>query len=108
MPIRKICCIGAGYVGGPTMAMIALKCPHIEVRCPSRAASAAATCSVCYMHCFTLLFLCLVPLFAVQAAAWWRALTPAARRRPLQVVVVDISQPRIGTRPAGACARRAS
>jgi len=29
--VRKICCIGAGYVGGPTMAMIALKCPHIEV-----------------------------------------------------------------------------
>lgn len=27
----KICCIGAGYVGGPTMAMIAAKCPHIEV-----------------------------------------------------------------------------
>jgi UDPglucose 6-dehydrogenase len=24
----KICCIGAGYVGGPTMAMIALKCPE--------------------------------------------------------------------------------
>jgi UDPglucose 6-dehydrogenase len=24
----KICCIGAGYVGGPTMAMIALKAPH--------------------------------------------------------------------------------
>lgn len=30
--IRKICCIGAGYVGGPTMAMIAKQCPHIEVR----------------------------------------------------------------------------
>ncbi len=27
----KICCIGAGYVGGPTMAMIALKVPGIEV-----------------------------------------------------------------------------
>lgn len=27
----KIACIGAGYVGGPTMAMIAKKCPHIEV-----------------------------------------------------------------------------
>lgn len=27
----KICCIGAGYVGGPTMAVIALKCPEIEV-----------------------------------------------------------------------------
>lgn len=28
----KICCLGAGYVGGPTMAMIAAKCPNIEVR----------------------------------------------------------------------------
>jgi UDPglucose 6-dehydrogenase len=28
----KICCIGAGYVGGPTMAMIARKAPAIEVR----------------------------------------------------------------------------
>lgn len=27
----KICCIGAGYVGGPTMTMIAHKCPAIEV-----------------------------------------------------------------------------
>ncbi|PNW81468.1 hypothetical protein CHLRE_07g357200v5 [Chlamydomonas reinhardtii] len=27
----KIACIGAGYVGGPTMAMVALKCPEIEV-----------------------------------------------------------------------------
>lgn len=29
--ITKICCIGAGYVGGPTMAMIAKKCPDIKV-----------------------------------------------------------------------------
>ena len=29
--IKNICCIGAGYVGGPTMAVIALKCPHINV-----------------------------------------------------------------------------
>lgn len=28
----KICCIGAGYVGGPTMAKIAQKCPDITVR----------------------------------------------------------------------------
>ena len=27
----NICCIGAGYVGGPTMAMIAQKCPDITV-----------------------------------------------------------------------------
>jgi len=26
-----ICCLGAGYVGGPTMAMIAAKCPDIRV-----------------------------------------------------------------------------
>jgi UDPglucose 6-dehydrogenase len=29
--INNICCIGAGYVGGPTMAVIALKCPEIKV-----------------------------------------------------------------------------
>tara|TARA_B100000989_G_scaffold200473_1_gene151541 strand:+ start:2569 stop:3960 length:1392 start_codon:yes stop_codon:yes gene_type:complete len=32
MKIRNICCIGAGYVGGPTMAVIALKCPEINVK----------------------------------------------------------------------------
>jgi UDPglucose 6-dehydrogenase len=31
MNITNICCIGAGYVGGPTMAVIAQKCPHIKV-----------------------------------------------------------------------------
>ena len=31
MKITKICCIGAGYVGGPTMAVIAQKCPEIQV-----------------------------------------------------------------------------
>ena len=31
MSITKICCIGAGYVGGPTMAVIAQKCPQIQV-----------------------------------------------------------------------------
>lgn len=31
MEVTKICCIGAGYVGGPTMAVIAQKCPHIQV-----------------------------------------------------------------------------
>lgn len=30
-PIRKICCIGAGYVGGPTCSVLALKCPSIQV-----------------------------------------------------------------------------
>ena len=28
--IRKICCIGAGYVGGPTMVVFADKCPNIN------------------------------------------------------------------------------
>ncbi|KAF5074579.1 UDP-glucose 6-dehydrogenase [anaerobic digester metagenome] len=31
MAVEKICCIGAGYVGGPTMAVIALKNPTITV-----------------------------------------------------------------------------
>lgn len=29
--VKNICCIGAGYVGGPTMAVIAQRCPHIKV-----------------------------------------------------------------------------
>jgi UDPglucose 6-dehydrogenase len=29
--IQTICCIGAGYVGGPTMAVIADRCPGIQV-----------------------------------------------------------------------------
>ena len=31
MQVKNICCIGAGYVGGPTMAVIALKCRDINV-----------------------------------------------------------------------------
>jgi len=31
MKIRNICCIGAGYVGGPTMAVIAQKNPNINI-----------------------------------------------------------------------------
>jgi len=31
MKIKNICCLGAGYVGGPTMSVIALKCPNIRV-----------------------------------------------------------------------------
>ena len=29
--IQRICCIGAGYVGGPTMAVIADRCPDVQV-----------------------------------------------------------------------------
>ena len=28
---KRILCIGAGYVGGPTMAVIASKCPNYRV-----------------------------------------------------------------------------
>lgn len=31
MVVRDICCVGAGYVGGPTTATIAFKCPNIRV-----------------------------------------------------------------------------
>ena len=29
--VKSICCIGAGYVGGPTMAVLALKNPEIKI-----------------------------------------------------------------------------
>ncbi len=29
--VTHICCIGAGYVGGPTMAVLAKKCPHLKI-----------------------------------------------------------------------------
>ena len=29
--IEKISCIGAGYVGGPTMAVFADKCPNLQI-----------------------------------------------------------------------------
>ena len=29
--IKNICCIGAGYVGGPSMAVIADNCPNIQI-----------------------------------------------------------------------------
>ena len=28
---KNICCIGAGYVGGPTMAVFAQHCPNVKV-----------------------------------------------------------------------------
>ena len=28
---KQICCIGAGYVGGPTMAVIAQNCPDYDI-----------------------------------------------------------------------------
>ena len=31
MMVKNICCMGAGYVGGPTMAVIADHCPNIQV-----------------------------------------------------------------------------
>ena len=31
MKIKNICCIGAGFVGGPTMSVIAIHCPEINI-----------------------------------------------------------------------------
>lgn len=31
MSLERVCCIGAGYVGGPTCSVIAHKCPEITV-----------------------------------------------------------------------------
>jgi len=34
--VKNICCIGAGYVGGPTMSVIADRCPEISVNVVDR------------------------------------------------------------------------
>jgi len=34
--VKNICCIGAGYVGGPTMAVIASNCPSIQINVVDR------------------------------------------------------------------------
>ena len=43
MKIQSVCCIGAGYVGGPTMAVIAQQCPgliiHVVDQNPERIAA---------------------------------------------------------------------
>ena len=42
MKINNICCIGAGYVGGPTMAVIAQKNPNIVVTVVEEGGSGSA------------------------------------------------------------------
>ena len=34
--IKNICCIGAGYVGGPSMAVIAAHCPNLKINVVDR------------------------------------------------------------------------
>lgn len=36
--VSKVCCIGAGYVGGPTCSVMALMCPEIQVTVVDRCA----------------------------------------------------------------------
>lgn len=38
----KVCCIGAGYVGGPTCAVMALKCPDITITLVDKSAERIA------------------------------------------------------------------
>ena len=40
MKITTICCVGAGYVGGPTMAVVAQQCPEIKIIVVDQAQSA--------------------------------------------------------------------
>jgi UDP-glucose/GDP-mannose dehydrogenase family, NAD binding domain len=37
----KICCMGAGYVGGPTMAVIAKQCPNVSTTFSTAATTSA-------------------------------------------------------------------
>ncbi|XP_017470597.1 PREDICTED: UDP-glucose 6-dehydrogenase [Rhagoletis zephyria] len=42
LAVMKVCCIGAGYVGGPTCAVMALKCPDIQVTVVDRSSERIA------------------------------------------------------------------
>lgn len=42
LTVMKVCCIGAGYVGGPTCAVMALKCPDIQVTVVDRSSERIA------------------------------------------------------------------
>lgn len=42
MVITNVCCMGAGYVGGPTCSVIALKCPNIKVTVVDKSAERIA------------------------------------------------------------------
>ena len=46
MKIENICCIGAGYVGGPTMSIIAQKNPHINVNVVDMNADVGGNCEM--------------------------------------------------------------
>ena len=41
--IRNICCLGAGYVGGPTCCIIAQQCPDITVTVVDKSAERVAS-----------------------------------------------------------------
>jgi len=42
MTVKNICCLGAGYVGGPTCCIIAQKCPGIQVTVVDKSAERVA------------------------------------------------------------------
>jgi hypothetical protein len=42
----KICCMGAGYVGGPTMAVIAKRCPKVRLTREEKGTKAATVAAV--------------------------------------------------------------
>ncbi|XP_055378680.1 UDP-glucose 6-dehydrogenase [Condylostylus longicornis] len=42
MQVKKVCCIGAGYVGGPTCSVMALKCPDIQITVVDKSAERIA------------------------------------------------------------------
>ena len=55
MTVQRICCMGAGYVGGPTMAVIADRCPEVQVTVVDLNQAHIvhmALAKACWMRCF--------------------------------------------------------
>ena len=90
--VKKICCLGAGYVGGPTCSVIASKCPDIQVCvvCSTYAAHhSRVLISLSLSLSLSLTLSLSLSLFLSLSLSFSLSLSLS------QVTVVDLSQPRI-------------
>lgn len=80
--IKKICCIGAGYVGGPTCSVIAQMCPNITVTVVD-----VNEARINAWNSDTL------PIYEVKSPPWHPSFQPALRLLPLHRMALPRGPP---------------
>lgn len=80
--IKKICCIGAGYVGGPTCSVIAQMCPNITVTVVD-----VNEARINAWNSDTL------PIYEVKSPPWHPSFQPALRLLPLHHMALPRGPP---------------